>query len=125
MAKKQKNKSVEGVKRYLVNVLKENDLYTNKLGYQIEAASSTIVLFRVIRDYILENDLSPVAKEVSRENAIRLKEHPAFRLYAVFDSLLRKDLRALMMNLERSKAQEPGEGGDDELTEMIEHLRDD
>ena len=124
--KRQKEKdTVESVKRYLVTVLKESGVYQKNLGYQIEAASSTIVLFRLVRDFILKNGMEPTVVETSREGDVRIKENPAFRIYAVFDSLLRKDLRALMMNLERIKSADGADGGDDELTELIENLRDD
>ena len=105
MSKKEteSGKRLEMMIRYLRKVLKTEGLYRPEMSQQVELTASTLLVFRKIRDAALDELEKATIKETSREGDTRIKNNPIFFLYKEMADLLRRDLRALNMNMELTK----------------------
>lgn len=129
MKKKGKNsdevlleKKLENLKTYIRRVLQQTDNYRKEMTHQVEVTASTLLIFRKIRDEIFLNDEKPTVIEKSRENEDRIKENPLYNLYAKYDDLLRRDLRALKMNQELNRGRDEKGKDDEEANDPIKEL---
>lgn len=109
------------IKRYM----NEDGTYKSSKTYQVEAAASTLLLWRKIRDEALQIT-DPTITETSRESDSRMKLHPLFQLYVQFTNLLRHDLRALALNFD-AKSLQPDEEDDknDALASLMKRREED
>jgi hypothetical protein len=113
---------LEDLRTRLRRIMNEAGAYRADMTYQVELTASTILCFRNIREEILVKNAKPIIKEKSREGDMREKENPIYTLYGKFADLLRRDLRALNMNKELTKAKEELKG--DGFSPLDEIMRD-
>lgn len=121
---RQIDKRIENIKTHVRRVLKEHEMYSSEMSYQIELLASDLLVFRKIRDEVLKEGENPTVTEKSRENENRIKENPIYNLMAKFADRVRKDLRSLMMNKELSPADSKGDEGNDALTQLMDSLKE-
>ena len=69
-------------------------------------AASTLMVFRKVRDAVIQECESVTIKETSREGDGRIKNNPMFFLYKEMADLLQRNLRALNMNKELTKGRD-------------------
>lgn len=114
---------LEDLRTRLRRIMNQAGAYRPDMTYQVELTASTLLCFRKIREEILEKDAPPIIEEQSREGDKRKKENPIYTLYGKFADLLRRDLRALNMNKELTKAKEDlTDGGESPLDEIMKDL---
>lgn len=113
---------LEDLRTRLRRIMNEAGAYRADMTYQVELTASTLLCFRKIREEILVKNAKPIIKEKSREGDMRKKENPIYTLYGKFADLLRRDLRALNMNKELTKAKEELKG--DGFSPLDEIMRD-
>ena len=114
MAKKKKaaekkndpEKTLDGLIRTLRQTLTKENLYRPEMARQVELTASTLMVFRKIRDAVIQECESVTIKETSREEHSRLKNNPIFYLYKEYADLLQRNLRALNMNKELTKGRD-------------------
>lgn len=121
--KKMEQKKLKNLMDTIRRTLQHAGKYKSEMSRQVELTASTIMIYRLVRDAILENEEWPVVEELSREGAMRKKENPIFSTYGKFADMLRRDLRALDMNKELTKGKDDAVGGeDDELGKLLSGL---
>ena len=111
MAKKKKaaekkndpEKTLDGLIRTLRQTLTKENLYRPEMARQVELTASTLMVFRKVRDAVIQECESVTIKETSREGDGRIKNNPMFFLYKEMADLLQRNLRALNMNKELTK----------------------
>lgn len=121
---KQITRKIENIKTHVRRVLKEHEMYSSEMSYQIELLASDLLVFRKIRDEVLKEDQTPTVTEKSREGEDRIRENPIYNLMAKFADRLRKDLRSLMMNKELAPTESKGDEGNDALTQLMDSLKE-
>lgn len=121
---KQITRKIENIKTHVRRVLKEHEMYSSEMSYQIELLASDLLVFRKIRDEVLKEDQTPTVTEKSREGEDRIRENPIYNLMAKFADRLRKDLRSLMMNKELAPTESKGDEGNDVLTQLMDSLKE-
>lgn len=95
------------VKKYIVELLKEEGKWTNMLTYQVELVASNIVLWRQIREEVTKPDfkyLVPGSKGQETKN-------PLLDTFNSLGSQIRADLEKLTMNIKDNKDGNSGEDG--------------
>lgn len=121
--RKREQKKLKNLMDTIRRTLQNAGKYKSEMSRQVELTASTIMIYRLVRDAILENEEWPVVEELSREGAMRKKENPIFSTYGKFADMLRRDLRALDMNKELTKGKDDAVGGeDDELGKLLSGL---
>ena len=118
------SKKIENIKTHVRIVLKEHEMYSSEMSYQIELLASDLLVFRKIRDEVLKEEQTPTVTEKSREGEDRIRENPIYNLMAKFADRLRKDLRSLMMNKELAPTESKGDEGNDALTQLMDSLKE-
>nr|DAE93807.1 MAG TPA: hypothetical protein [Caudoviricetes sp.] len=118
------SKKIENIKTHVRRVLKEHEMYSSEMSYQIELLASDLLVFRKIRDEVLKEEQTPTVTEKSREGEDRIRENPIYNLMAKFADRLRKDLRSLMMNKELAPTESKGDEGNDALTQLMDSLKE-
>lgn len=121
---KQITRKIENIKTHVRRVLKEHEMYSSEMSYQIELLASDLLVFRKIRDEVLKEEQTPTVTEKSREGKDRIRENPIYNLMAKFADRLRKDLRSLMMNKELAPTESKGDEGNDALTQLMDSLKE-
>lgn len=121
---KQITRKIENIKTHVRRVLKEHEMYSSEMSYQIELLASDLLVFRKIRDEVLKEEQTPTVTEKSREGEDRIRENPIYNLMAKFADRLRKDLRSLMMNKELAPTESKGDEGNDALTQLMDSLKE-
>ena len=119
MAKKKKaaekkndpEQTLNGLIRTLRQTLTKENLYRPEMARQVELTASTLMVWRKVRDAVIQECEQVTIKETSREGDGRIKNNPMFFLYKEMADLLQRNLRALNMNKELTK------GKDDKQTE--------
>lgn len=135
MAKKKKaaekkndpEKTLDGLIRALRQTLTKENLYRPEMARQVELTASTLMVFRKVRDAVIQECESVTIKETSREEHSRLKNNPIFYLYKEYADLLQRNLRALNMNKEltRGKDDKVNESEDDPLALLMKEQKED
>lgn len=118
------SKKIENIKTHVRRVLKEHEMYSSEMSYQIELLASDLLVFRKIRDEVLKEEQTPTVTEKSREGEDRIRENPIYNLMDKFADRLRKDLRSLMMNKELAPTESKGDEGNDALTQLMDSLKE-
>lgn len=118
------SKKIENIKTHVRRVLKEHEMYSSEMSYQIELLASDLLVFRKIRDEVLKEEQTPTVTEKSREGEDRIRENPIYNLMAKFADRLRKDLRSLMMNKELAPTESKNDEGNDTLTQLMDSLKE-
>lgn len=118
------SKKIENIKTHVRRVLKEHEMYSSEMSYQIELLASDLLVFRKIRDEVLKEEQTPTVTEKSREGEDRIRENPIYNLMAKFADRLRKDLRSLMMNKELAPTESKGDECNDALTQLMDSLKE-
>lgn len=118
------SKKIENIKTHVRRVLKEHEMYSSEMSYQIELLASDLLVFRKIRDEVLKEEQTPTVTEKSREGEDRIRENPIYNLMAKFADRLRKDLRSLMMNKELAPTESKNDEGNDALTQLMDSLKE-
>lgn len=108
-SKSEAEKHLKSVKMYIRKTLKANGLYRSEMSQQVEATASVLILFRKVRDEIIEKDEPPIILEKSREGDERMKGNPIYDEFLKFSGELRRSLRALKMNQELRAKETDGE----------------
>ena len=114
MAKKKKaaekkndpEKTLDGLIRTLRQTLTKENLYRPEMARQVELTASTLMVFRKVRDAVIQECENVTIKETSREGDGRIKNNPMFFLYKEMADLLQRNLRALNMNKELTKGRD-------------------
>ena len=68
--KSEAEKHLKSVKMYIRKTLKANGLYRSEMSQQVEATASVLILFRKVRDEIIEKNEPPIILEKSREGRV-------------------------------------------------------
>lgn len=104
--KKSPEKTLDGLIRTLRQMLTKENLYRPEMARQVELTASTLMVFRKVRDAVIQECESVTIKETSREGDRRIKNNPMFFLYKDMADLLQRNLRALNMNKELTKGRD-------------------
>ena len=96
------------------------------MSYQIELLASDLLVFRKIRNMVLDEEQKPTIVEITREKEERIRENPIYNLMAKFADRVRKDLRSLKMNKELPNNEDEGgaEKEEDALRELMDKLKE-
>ena len=135
MAKKKKTsnekispeKTLDGLIRTLRQTLTKENLYRPEMARQVELTASTLMVFRKVRDAVIQECESVTIKETSREGDRRIKNNPMFFLYKEMADLLQRNLRALNMNKELTKGRDDKVNDDeaDPLASLMKEQKED
>lgn len=121
-------KTLDGLIRTLRQTLTKENLYRPEMARQVELTASTLMVFRKVRDAVIQDCERVTIKETSREGDGRIKNNPMFFLYKEMADLLQRNLRALNMNKELTKGRDD-KVNDDEADQlallMKEQMEDD
>lgn len=129
--RKEKNedpeKKLDGLIRALRATLVKEGLYKPEMARQVELTASTLMVFRKVRDVVLNIGESVSIEEKSREGDARIKNNPIFFLYKEMADLLQRNLRALNMNKELTKGKDDkiNEAEDDPLAKLMAQQKED
>lgn len=129
--RKEKNedpeKKLDGLIRALRATLVKEGLYKPEMARQVELTASTLMVFRKVRDVVLNIGESVSIEEKSREGDARIKNNPIFFLYKEMADLLQRNLRALNMNKELTKGKDDkiNEAEDDPLAKLMASQKED
>lgn len=107
-------KTLDGLIRTLRQTLKDENLYRPEMARQVELTASTLMVFRKVRDAVIQECATVTIKETSREGDGRIKNNPMFFLYKEMADLLQRNLRALNMNKELTKGRDDKVNDDDD-----------
>lgn len=120
-------KTLDGLIRAMRATLKKEGLYKPEMARQVELTASTLMVFRKVRDVVLNVGEDAMIEEKSREGDARIKNNPAFFLYKEMADLLQRNLRALNMNKEltRGKDDKTNESEEDPLERLMAQQNDD
>ena len=99
-------KTLDGLIRTLRQTLKDENLYRPEMARQVELTASTLMVWRKVRDAVIQECERVTIKETSREGDGRIKNNPMFFLYKEMADLLQRNLRALNMNKELTKGRD-------------------
>lgn len=122
---KDPGKLVANLKTTIRRLMVEEGTYKKGKTYQVEAAASTILLWRKIRDAAMRTE-GPTIVETSRESDSRTKLNPVFQLYVHFTNLLRRDLRALALNFDaKALPADDEDEGNDVLSQLMRRRAED
>lgn len=135
MAKKKKalqetkdpEKTLDGLIRTMRQTLTKESLYRPEMARQVELTASTLMVFRKVRDAVIQECESVTIKETSREGDGRIKNNPMFFLYKEMADLLQRNLRALNMNKELTKGRDDkvNDDEDDPLALLMKEQKED
>ena len=122
--KEDNDKLIDNIKTHVRRVLVKQGKYSPEMSYQIELLASDLLVFRKIRNQVLNEEEEPTITEKSREGELRTKENPIYNLMAKFADRVRKDLRSLKMNKELPNNDDEGgtEKEEDALKELMDKL---
>lgn len=120
-------KTLDGLIRTLRQTLTKENLYRPEMARQVELTASTLLVFRKVRDAVIQESESVTISETSREGDGRIKNNPMFFLYKEMADLLQRNLRALNMNKEltRGKDDKVNESEDDPLALLMKEQKED
>lgn len=120
-------KILDGLIRTLRQTLTDEGLYHPEMARQVELTASTLMVFRKVRDAVIQECESVTIKETSREGDGRIKNNPMFFLYKEMADLLQRNLRALNMNKELTKGRDDkvNESEDDPLALLMKEQKED
>lgn len=120
-------KTLDGLIRAMRATLKKEGLYKPEMARQVELTASTLMVFRKVRDVVLNVAETATIEEKSREGDARIKNNPAFFLYKEMADLLQRNLRALNMNKELTKGKDDkvNESEEDPLARLMAQQKDD
>lgn len=122
---KDPGKLVANLKTTIRRLMVEEGTYKKGKTYQVEAAASTMLLWRKIRDAAMRTE-APTIVETSRESDSRTKLNPVFQLYVQFTNLLRHDLRALALNFDaKALPADDEDEGNDVLSQLMRRRAED
>ena len=107
-------KTLDGLIRTLRQTLKDENLYRPEMARQVELTASTLMVWRKVRDAVIQECERVTIKETSREGDGRIKNNPMFFLYKEMADLLQRNLRALNMNKELTKGRDDKVNDDDD-----------
>ena len=107
-------KTLDGLIRTLRQTLTKENLYRPEMARQVELTASTLMVFRKVRDVVIQECESVTIKETSREGDGRIKNNPMFFLYKEMADLLQRNLRALNMNKELTKGRDDKMNGSED-----------
>ena len=99
-------KTLDGLIRTLRQTLKDENLYRPEMARQVELTASTLMVWRKVRDTVIQECERVTIEETSREGDGRIKNNPMFFLYKEMADLLQRNLRALNMNKELTKGRD-------------------
>ena len=120
-------KTLDGLIRTLRQTLTKENLYRPEMARQVELTASTLMVFRKVRDAVIQECESVTIKETSREGDGRIKNNPMFFLYKEMADLLQRNLRALNMNKELTKGRDDkvNDEEDDPLALLMKEQKED
>ena len=99
-------KTLDGLIRTLRQTLTKENLYRPEMARQVELTATPLMVFRTVRDAVIQECESVTIKETSRECDGRIKNNPMFFHYKEMADLLQRNLRALNMNKEVTKGRD-------------------
>ena len=120
-------KTLDGLIRTLRQTLKDENLYRPEMARQVELTASTLMVWRKVRDAVIQECERVTIKETSREGDGRIKNNPMFFLYKEMADLLQRNLRALNMNKELTKGRDDkmNDSDDDPLALLMKEQQED
>lgn len=120
-------KTLDGLIRTLRQTLKDENLYRPEMARQVELTASTLMVWRKVRDAVIQECERVTIKETSREGDGRIKNNPMFFLYKEMADLLQRNLRALNMNKELTKGRDDkmNDSDDDPLALLMKKQQED
>ncbi len=124
--KEENEKLIDNIKTHVRRVLMKQGKYSPEMSYQIELLASDLLVFRKIRNMVLDEEQKPTIVEITREKEERIRENPIYNLMAKFADRVRKDLRSLKMNKELPNNEDEGgaEKEEDALRELMDKLKE-
>ena len=120
-------KTLDGLIRTLRQTLTKENLYRPEMARQVELTASTLMVWRKVRDAVIQECERVTIKETSREGDGRIKNNPMFFLYKEMADLLQRNLRALNMNKELTKGRDDkmNDSDDDPLALLMKEQQED
>lgn len=96
MEKERHDEDVKKAARQIRAALKRAGKWSAEMELQVEALASDIVVYRRLRDDIMQNGV--MMEEISREGDARARLRPSVGVFRQYSDALRADLKVLLMN---------------------------
>lgn len=116
-------KKIQNLLTRFRRLLKESGGYRKHITYQVELTAAVLLVWRKVRDIILAPDFKVVFTENSREGDAREKVSAVLQLFIQLCDLLRRNLKALGMNMELT-ADDMGAENNDAVKEMLARMNE-
>lgn len=94
----EQRKMIKNMTDTIRRTLTEEGDWKKKYSRQLDVVASTFLIWRRIRNVVLDKRTIMMIPEISREGNLRLRQNGAFLLYLQYTNLLNHQLRALGMN---------------------------
>ena len=98
--------TITGLKRQIRKVLEDYGGYDDTLGLQIELVATDILVYRKLREALLDDSTSLTRTEISREGEGRLRVNPLVFELREQSKIVQKGLDSLTMNIKSKKERE-------------------
>ena len=114
---KESEKKLRGLRARIRKMLREAGKWAPEMGYQVEQLATDLLVYRRLRDDIMENGVTMT--ERSREGYPRERPRPSMQLFKQYGDAVRADLKVLLMNRALDR-EDGGSQGDELLAKLME-----